>query len=213
MLAPVADVSEPDPRVDEVDDIDGVDLGAASDVEVLPNALALAAVAVIVAAVLVVGAAFASALGVAEATPGYSDSIFRSRIIRVAEGAAPLTAFLLLVAVLLVALFDYVAEDDDATRLPPQWRSGVLWGVAMLGGLVVIVNMVDIVNFETGSVGAGFWVHVWRALGDLAAAVLAFVAMWLAWDALIIPDAEPEVAVSTGDDTPPRVSTPPTEAV
>jgi len=84
-------------------------------------------------------------------TPAF-DNLFRQRLIQAAQGANAFTAVLLLIAVACVALFDYFIKDGD-TRLPRQWRLSVLWGVALLGVLVVLLNITDIVNVGTASFG------------------------------------------------------------
>ncbi len=120
-----------------------------SDTDALADTLALAASVIVVAAVLQMAAAVAAAI--AMNTPAF-DNLFRQRLIQAAQGANAFTAVLLLIAVTFVALFDYFIKDGD-TRLPRQWRLSVLWGAALLGVLVVLLNITDIVNVGTASFG------------------------------------------------------------
>jgi hypothetical protein len=144
----------------------------------------------VVAAVLQLAAAVVGAI--AMDTPQF-DNLFRQRLLQAAQGANAFTAVLLLIAVGLVVLFDYFMKDGD-TRLPSQWRPSVLWGVALFGVLVVLLNIADIVNVGTASFGTRGGFRVREVLSALAALTLASAALLLAWGQLKPP---PSVAGTT----------------
>ena len=86
----------------------------------------------------------------------------------------------------LVTLFDYSVKDGG-TRLPRRWRPSVLWGGALLGVLVVALNIADMVNVGSASFLAITSFRVRQVLSDVAALTLALAALWLAWSQLRPP--------------------------
>ena len=118
-------------------------------------------------------------------SPQFGD-FFRQRLLQAAQGANAFTAALLLIAVSLVALFDYSVKDGG-TRLPRTWRPSVLWGGALLGVVVVVLNIADMVNVGSASFLAITSFRVRQVLSDVAALTLALAALWLAWSQLKPP--------------------------
>ena len=150
--------------------------GPSSDVDTLADALTVAAVAFVVAA----GLQLAAGVAVAITMDVPHLDTFRLRLLQLAQGANVFTAAPLLIAVVLVAIFDHSIEDGG-TRLPRNWRASVLWAVALLGVLVVLLNIADVVNIETASFSANAGSRVGRIVSDLAPVTLASAASWLAW--------------------------------
>jgi hypothetical protein len=159
-------------------DTAGVDRDASPEAGVLSDVLPAAATALVVGAML----DFVAAIALASDQRAFSGvSEWRSRLVAAAQGANSFTAGLLVLSVVLVALFDYSFNAED-TRLPRQWRTGVLFGVISLGAAIALLDLVDLVNFQTLSLGANrATVHLRDALSDIAALTLASTAIGLAW--------------------------------